>query len=83
MAKPGPDNVVQDIEILRQIKLSSDPVVTSGELADALGYTRSNVNYRLKRLRGKGLVDRKKAGSRAVVWWITEDGVDKLAEATQ
>jgi len=80
MAKPGPDERVSEEDILREIALSPDPVVTAAEIAERTDYTRSNVNYRLSNLVESGDVKRKEVGARAVVYWITDAGRKRLYE---
>lgn len=67
-------------EILLQIRLSPDPVVTAGELAERTDYSRQNINIRLEELVENGLVAEKKAGARAKVYWLTDDGVQRVSE---
>jgi len=60
---------VTDEEVLAAIGRASGPVVTTGELADVLPIGRRAIRERLISLQERGLVDRKKVGGRAVVWW--------------
>lgn len=60
---------VSDEELLAAIDRASGPVVTAGELADMLPIGRRAVRERLVDLQERGLVERKKVGGRAVVWW--------------
>jgi len=59
---------VTDQDILKLFDHVGEPM-TAPELADELPITKEGVTYRLKKMRDKGLVGRKKAGARAVVWW--------------
>ena len=70
----GRSKKIKDREILEEIALSSDPVVTANELSDKLDYTSDGVRNRLLDLKKEGYVDSRKVGSRAVVWWITDSG---------
>jgi DNA-binding MarR family transcriptional regulator len=63
-----------DEEILREIALAPDPVVTAPELAERLDYSRQGVNNRLKTLVEDGYVRRKDVGARAAVYWLSERG---------
>ncbi|MFC7324144.1 winged helix-turn-helix transcriptional regulator [Halorubrum rutilum] len=48
------------------------PVATAGLLADVVNAPKRTVLRRLRELEEKGQVERWKVGSRAVVWWPTE-----------
>jgi DNA-binding MarR family transcriptional regulator len=69
-----------DKEILKEVALSPDPIVTAPELAERMDYTRQGVNNRLNDLAEKGYLERRDVGSRATVYWITEKGRELLAE---
>lgn len=60
---------MSDQDVLEAFESADAPVLTANELAEQLSVSRSAMHYRLKRMRENGLVDRKKAGSRSVVWW--------------
>lgn len=59
---------VTDQEILKLFDRVGEPM-TAPELADELPITKEGVTHRLKRMQEDDLVERKKAGARAVVWW--------------
>lgn len=80
MAKPGPDPRVSKTEILREMRLSPDPVVTATEVAERTGYSGSSVNNKLDELVDEGFVKSKQAGARAVVYWLTDEGREELAK---
>ena len=67
---------VSDEEILAAIERADEPVVTAAELADRLPIGRRALRDRLSALREHGVIDRKKVGGRAVVWWLTERGTE-------
>ena len=48
------------------------PVVTSGDVADALGCSRETARRKLKELHEKGRVSRRKTAGR-VVWWLASE----------
>ena len=75
---PGPSPKVSDTEFMREMVLTETPVVTASEMADKLGMSRQNANYRLKSLEKQGYVGRKEVGSRAVVYWVTDEGKEVL-----
>jgi DNA-binding MarR family transcriptional regulator len=82
MDSPGPDGKLTDEEILREMRLAPDPFVTASELADRTNYTRQGIRNRLDTLESKGLVRRRKVGSRAVVYLLTVHGKERVAEDT-
>jgi len=59
-------------KIVIEIRATDDPFVTAAELSDSLEASRQSINYRLNQLEEAGCVDRKKAGSRAVGWWLID-----------
>lgn len=62
---------ITDQDILKVFDNADEPVLTASEIAKALPVTRQAINYRLNRMHEDGLVDRKDAGARSVVWWAT------------
>lgn len=81
MGEPGRDERVSDIEILREVALSPDPIVTANEMAERMDYTRQGINNRLNNLVDDGLLDRRDVGSKAVVYWITDKGQKRAGES--
>jgi len=81
MAEPGRDERVSDIEILREVALSPDPIVTAKEMADRVDYTRQGINNRLNGLIDDGFLERREVGSKAVVYWITDRGQEQVGES--
>jgi len=71
MAGRPPD--VSDAEILRAVKLTYGPA-TAGEVANQTGINNSAANKRLSNLVGRDLVNEKKVGARAKVYWLTDEG---------
>jgi predicted ArsR family transcriptional regulator len=71
---------ISDCEILRAVALAPDPIVTAPELSGRLDYTRQGVRGRLKDLEEEGLMKSREVGSRAVVYWMTPDSRQKLAD---
>jgi len=70
---------VSDEEILREIVLHPDPVVTARELSDHVDYTADGVRRRLHDMEDAGLVEKRTVGANAVIWWLTDEGRAKLA----
>lgn len=67
-----------DDDFIRAIALSPDPIVTAKEVGERLDYSTDGARDRLERLEEKGLVNSRRVGSRAVVWWLTEAGRNRL-----
>lgn len=76
----GPNPEVGDIELLQEVALAPDPIVTANEVAERTGYTRQNVKYRFDKLVQCNFLARREVGSRAVVYWLTDEGRDYLVE---
>lgn len=64
---------VSDSAILELIQNVDEPVVTAIDVANHFGFTQQAAHQRLSKLHEEGKLDRKKAGARAVVWWIPGD----------
>lgn len=77
---PGPSPKVSDREILQIIRLHPDAVVTASDVAEETDYTSENVNERLSDLANRGLLRKKKVGSAAAVYWVTDDGKAYLSD---
>lgn len=60
---------ITEQDILRIFDTADEPFLTSSEIAEQLPVSRQAVNYRLKQMREKNLVDKKKTGARSVGWW--------------
>jgi len=63
-----------DRKYLRQAILYPDPVFTAVELAEEVGVTQQASHSKLSNLEDRGLVRSKEVGSRARVWWVTDEG---------
>lgn len=66
------DNSPSDPELTAVFEAADEPVLTAVEVAEALGITQQAAHSRLSRANEQGLVERKKVGSRAVVWWLSD-----------
>lgn len=77
---PGPPPKVSDREMLEIIRLHPDAVVTASDVAEETEYTSENVNERLKNLSERGLLRKKKVGSAAAVYWLTDAGKQYIAD---
>jgi biotin operon repressor len=63
---------VPDEQILRLFRESDDAFLTAVEVANNIDMTRAGVNKRLTELEDQGVLSRKRAGSRAVGWWLVD-----------
>lgn len=71
MAKSKATNgSIDDEDILRAIERHSDPCVTASEIAEMFGVSQQAAHWRLSKLVDEGKIRRKKAGAKAVVWWV-------------
>jgi biotin operon repressor len=61
---------VGDSDIIEEFRQTDDAFLTAAEIAESIGMSRQGVNHRLKQLHDEGVVERKKAGGRAVGWWL-------------
>ncbi len=59
--------------VLRAMREASDPVVTAKELSERLDYSSEAARQKLVQLHEQGLIERRKVGAGAVIWWIDED----------
>jgi predicted ArsR family transcriptional regulator len=66
---PGRRPEFTDDEILAVFRSSSDPVLTTSEVASQFDVTHRGVRDRLERLEEAGQLKSKKVGARAKVWW--------------
>lgn len=64
---------VSDPEIIKEFHESEDAFLTAAELSERFCLTRQAINNRLKQLHNDGVLKKKRAGSRAVGWWLAED----------
>lgn len=68
-SKRGPKPQVSDDELLAVFVQSSDPVLTSTEVAEHVSIERRSVYDRLLKLEQSGRLQSKKVGGRTTVWW--------------
>ena len=66
---PGRRPKITDDEILAVFRSSSDPVLTTSEIASQFDITHRGVRDRLEKLETEEKVNSKKVGARAKVWW--------------
>jgi predicted transcriptional regulator len=60
---------VSDQDVLFVFDAADEPILTAGEIAEALPVGPDAVYRRLRAMHEEGLVGRKKVGARAVAWW--------------
>lgn len=70
--KPGPKPSVTDEEILAVFRETTDPVLSTAEVAEQLTLERRSVYDRLVSLRDDGALESKQIGGRNTVWWLPE-----------
>jgi DNA-binding IclR family transcriptional regulator len=63
---------MKDDEIIRFIRESERPFVTATEVADEGDMSRQNAYRRLQRMTDEGRIEKYKAGSAAVIWWVDD-----------
>lgn len=59
-------------EILTAMRDADGPVVTVGDVSEAVGCSRETARRKLTELHADGRVERRKIGASAVVWWIPD-----------
>lgn len=69
---PGRRPEFTDDEILAVFRTSSDPVLSTSEVASKFDVTHRGVRDRLEKLEETGRLRSKKVGARAKVWWDPE-----------
>lgn len=69
----GRKETVSDSEILELFRESSDPVLSTAEIAEALEFTKSGARKRLYDLVDDGYIESKKIGN-SPAYWLTPDG---------
>ena len=66
---PGRKPKTTDEAILKVFRSSTDPVLSTSEVASELDITHRGVRDRLENLEDEGKLKSKKVGARAMVWW--------------
>ena len=66
---PGRKPKTTDEAILNVFRSSTDPVLSTSEVASEVDITHRGVRDRLEKLEEEGKVKSKKVGARAMVWW--------------
>ncbi|PSQ34153.1 hypothetical protein BRD08_10450 [Halobacteriales archaeon SW_10_66_29] len=63
---------VTDEEILDVFQSTSDPVLSTAEVAESLPIERRSIFNRLQQLEEDGLLESKEIGGRNRVWWVSD-----------
>jgi predicted ArsR family transcriptional regulator len=80
---PGPDPQITAVDILRVCLSSPDPAFVPAEVAAELDVTTEGARHQMTQLVDRGLLERKKPGSRTVLYWVTDAGREYYFEETQ
>jgi len=78
---------VTEQDMLKVFDRADVPVLTASDLADVLPVGRDTVYRRLRDMNDEGLVGKKEAGARAVVWWakvapeLSDEAKERVEEA--
>jgi DNA-binding MarR family transcriptional regulator len=67
-------------EVVQAIALYPEPIVTARDIHDDIGLQPASALKRLNRLVDEGYLRKKKVGSSAAVYWISDEGRDLLAD---
>lgn len=80
---PGRTPEVTDKEILHVFHSSSEPILTTSEVATNLDITHRGVRDRLEKLENDGVLKSKKVGAKAIVWWDPEHTTTKTENESE
>jgi len=72
-----------DEKYIRAVATHPDPVVTTSEIADELDVSTQAVYSKFVEFVEDGLMESKKTGGRAKVWWLSTTGREAYAELKQ
>jgi predicted ArsR family transcriptional regulator len=73
----GRKETVSDDEILRLFVETSDPILSTAEVADELGFSKTGARDRLYQLVEEGRLEYKRIGN-SPAFWLTDSGEDLL-----
>lgn len=82
MGTPGRDPTVADDEILDVFYDAEDPVLSTREVANAIGIGRRGSYSRLENLATDGPLQRKKFDNKLTVWWLPDALRKRYADDT-
>jgi hypothetical protein len=69
---PQGKETVSDTQIIDAISDHPDPFIASSELASMFDHTRQWAHNRLSELHERGEIEKKEAGERSVIWWVSQ-----------
>ena len=72
MGTPGREPTVSDDEIIDVFFETTDPVLSTREVADAIGLGRRGTLDRLQQLAANGHLERKNLGNKHTIWWHSD-----------
>lgn len=72
-SRPGRKPRVTDAEIIAVLRESTDPVLSTAEVAGELPIKRRATLTRLQHLAEDGVLARKRTGGRNTVWWLADE----------
>ena len=81
MSEPGRKPRVTDEEILAIFEKTTERVLSTAEVGDALPIKRRATLKRLKSLAEDGQIESKPIGQRNRVWWMPEDATGERSES--
>lgn len=70
MSRRPKSATVADAELIRFFVESDDPVLTVMDVAERFDITQQAAHQRLTNLHEDDILNRRKVGGRAVVWWL-------------
>lgn len=84
MSTPGRKKELTKVEALVGVKhlqnSDTNPVVTASEIGEWGDVSNDTALDRLKELADDGLVHKKRIGARALVFWLTDAGLESLED---
>lgn len=70
MSTRGPDPMISETELKATIQSHDEPFVTAQQISGEFGVARQTAWKHLQRLHKRGVIEKKKIGSSAVIWWL-------------
>jgi len=71
---------VTDTDLLDVFRSTTDPVLSTAEVADAVPIKRRGTLNRLRRLEEEGRLESKRIGGRNTVWWLADHAGDAVED---
>jgi len=70
MPAQGPDPMITEADLKVAIESHSEPFVTAQQISNEFEVARQTAWKHLQRLHERGVIEKKKVGSSAVIWWL-------------